>query len=238
VEANGLTNVESFLLALGDRPRGTVHFHDIPFFTAGSFTVEDDSFLTSEVLGSSYFEAPATTLDAFVAEHGIERVDLVKIDVEGAELSVLDGAKETLSTMRPKVVLEFNSFGFSLHHGILPQAALARIRTAFPYVHVMSRADGSLGLLSTDAETYAFLYDNGIRGPVDNLLCSYDDLGVRRGYRPLAASEGPPVLEPSAALVELEAMRRTVSWRVTAPLRAARTRLGPAVDRLRALRPR
>lgn len=238
VEANGLANVESFQLALGDQADATVHFHDIPFFTAGSFTVDDDSFLTSEVLGSSYFEAPATTLDSFVAEHGIERVDLVKIDVEGAELSVLDGAKETLSALRPKVVLEFNSFGFTLHHGILPQAALARIRAAFPYVYVMSRADGSLGLLSTDTQTYAFLYDNGIRGPVDNLLCSFEDLGIRRGYAPLATTEGHAVVEPSAAVQELAAMRRTVSWRVTAPLRAARTRLAPVAERLGVLRGR
>lgn len=237
VEANGLANVESYQLALGDQADGTVHFHDVPFFTAGSFTVDDDSFLTSEVLGSSYLEAPATTLDGFVAEHGIQRVDMVKIDVEGAEMSVLDGAKETLSTMRPKVVLEFNSFGFTLHQGVLPQTALARIRATFPYVYVMNRVDGSLGLLG-DTQTYAFLYDNGIRGPVDNLLCSFDDLGIRRGWVPLAVSEGPAVLEPSAAVLELAAMRRTVSWRLTAPLRAARTHLAPVVERLGGFRGR
>lgn len=238
VDDNGLANVESFKLALGAQAAGTVHFHDIPFFTAGSFTVDDDSFLTSEALGSNYFEAPATTLDAFVAEHGLNRVDLVKIDVEGAELSVLDGAKETLSTMRPKVVLEFNSFGFSLHHGILPQAALARIRTAFPYVYVMNRGDGSLTVLSTDTQTYAFLYDNGIRGPVDNLLCSFDDLGIRRGYAGLAVAESMAANDPQLAAVELEAMRRTLSWRLTAPLRAVRTRAEPLVERISGLRGR
>jgi len=241
VDCNGLANVESFKLALGDQAAGTVHFHDIPFFTAGSFAVEDGSFLTSDVLGSNYFEAPATTLDAFVAEKGIDRVDLIKIDVEGAELSVLDGARKTLSSMQPKVVLEFNSFGFTLHQGILPQVALARIRAIFPYVYVMNRADGSLGLLSTDTQTYAFLYDNGIRGPVDNLLCSFQDLGIRQGYAPLAVAEsvaadtGAPL--PHSA-PELEAMRRTLSWRVTAPLRTVRTRVAPVMERLGGLRRR
>ena len=240
VEDNGLANVESFKLAVGDQAEGTVHFHDIPFFSAGSFAAEDGSFLTSEVLGSNYFEAPATTLDAFVAENGIDRVDLIKIDVEGAELSVLEGATETLSSMQPKVALEFNSFGFTLHQGILPQDALARIRAIFPYVYVMHRGDGSLGLLTAEL-TYAFLYDNGIRGPVDNLLCSFQDLGIRRSYVPLAVAESIAADSGDAQPpppTELDAMRSTLSWRITAPLRTVRTRLEPLAQRLAGLRRR
>ena len=32
---------------------------------------------------------PAVTFDAWAAEHGVEHLDLVKVDVEGAELAVL-----------------------------------------------------------------------------------------------------------------------------------------------------
>ena len=35
-------------------------------------------------------------LDTFCAEHGIERIDLLKLDVEGAELKVVDGASSLL----------------------------------------------------------------------------------------------------------------------------------------------
>lgn len=42
-------------------------------------------------------EVATTTLDAYVAERGIERVDLVKLDVEGAELQVLEGAAGLLA---------------------------------------------------------------------------------------------------------------------------------------------
>ena len=36
-------------------------------------------------------KAPITTGDTYMAEHGLTRIDFLKIDVEGAELSVLNG---------------------------------------------------------------------------------------------------------------------------------------------------
>lgn len=43
-------------------------------------------------------EVPTTTIDAFCAEHGL-RPRLIKIDVEGAELAVLRGARRTIAAM-------------------------------------------------------------------------------------------------------------------------------------------
>ena len=50
----------------------------------------------------------STTLDTFFKERQIERLDVIKIDVEGAEVSVLKGAKETLARFRPKMLVEYN----------------------------------------------------------------------------------------------------------------------------------
>jgi FkbM family methyltransferase len=46
------------------------------------------------------------TLDELVRSEGIERVGFVKADVEGAELRVLEGARETLLKHRPPLLLE------------------------------------------------------------------------------------------------------------------------------------
>ncbi len=45
------------------------------------------------------------TLDDFVAEAGLERVDFVKMDVEGVELNVLAGAQGTLVRHAPKLAI-------------------------------------------------------------------------------------------------------------------------------------
>jgi hypothetical protein len=51
---------------------------------------------------------PVTTVDAYMAEAGLERLDLMKIDTEGAELFVLRGATLALRTCRPVIIFEAN----------------------------------------------------------------------------------------------------------------------------------
>lgn len=50
----------------------------------------------------------ATTLDEWAYSEQVHRIDLIKIDVEGAEYLVLEGAKRVLSELRPTVVFEVN----------------------------------------------------------------------------------------------------------------------------------
>jgi FkbM family methyltransferase len=50
----------------------------------------------------------ARPLDAILKDLKITRVDVLKIDVEGAELQVLHGARETLTSCRPVVVIELD----------------------------------------------------------------------------------------------------------------------------------
>jgi FkbM family methyltransferase len=53
-------------------------------------------------------QVESTTLDAYCDASGIDKIRLIKIDVEGAELDVLRGASHVLGTIRPDaVVIEF-----------------------------------------------------------------------------------------------------------------------------------
>ena len=52
---------------------------------------------------------PMVTLDSVVASHGIDKIDLLKIDTEGNELDVLRGAERTIADGKIDLIqLEFN----------------------------------------------------------------------------------------------------------------------------------
>ncbi|MEI0604755.1 FkbM family methyltransferase [Brachyspira alvinipulli] len=52
----------------------------------------------------------AVTVDKFVNDNNIDRIDYIKMDVEGAEQHILEGAKETIKKFRP-------SLAIAVYHG-------------------------------------------------------------------------------------------------------------------------
>jgi FkbM family methyltransferase len=45
------------------------------------------------------------SIDDFMKETGVERIDFIKMDIEGAELRALQGAEDTIRTFRPKLAI-------------------------------------------------------------------------------------------------------------------------------------
>jgi len=73
--------------------------------------VEDNSgvgYLTVQerVLGS--IEVPVTTLDSYTEVNRIARLDVIKMDIEGAEVAALQGAQDTIRGFRPYIIVEYN----------------------------------------------------------------------------------------------------------------------------------
>lgn len=68
--------------------------------------------------GLGYIKVPAKKLDDILESLNINRVDWIKIDVEGAEYEVLHGLENTLKRNSPKVIVEIRNknlrkaFGF------------------------------------------------------------------------------------------------------------------------------
>jgi FkbM family methyltransferase len=72
--------------------------------------------------------ARSTTLDELVKELGITRLDLIKIDVDGGEPAILAGGAETLSRLRPQILIELAPHVLEEHGASLDQlvGSLAR----------------------------------------------------------------------------------------------------------------
>jgi FkbM family methyltransferase len=46
-----------------------------------------------------------TTIDAFVEENDLKKVDFIKADIEGYECYMLEGGRETLKKFAPKLAI-------------------------------------------------------------------------------------------------------------------------------------
>jgi FkbM family methyltransferase len=58
----------------------------------------------------------AMTLDDYCATNGIDRVDLIKIDTDGHEFSVLKGARRTIEKNRPYIIFEIGLYVLQEQH--------------------------------------------------------------------------------------------------------------------------
>jgi FkbM family methyltransferase len=100
---NGLNQVKAHNIALGSADR------------TGYLTTDKDT--TNRIVDpentNSRFIEPVTvrSLDSFFREYHVQKPSLIKIDVEGHELAVLEGAWETITAARPVLIIEQNRPG-------------------------------------------------------------------------------------------------------------------------------
>lgn len=100
----------------------TIHIHqmalsdkvadDVPFFVGGrdgEMSSLDDRPASKRryfrfLLEASKTPVQVSTIDAQVKELGIKRVNLIKLDVHGAEGRIIDGARQTLRYKKPEIL--------------------------------------------------------------------------------------------------------------------------------------
>ena len=84
--------------------------------------------------------ARALTLDSFVRECGIKRVDFVKLDIDGHECGMLRGAQETLRIFHPTVLLELSPHQLEEHGGSIEQLVDLLAGVGYALQDIVSRA--------------------------------------------------------------------------------------------------
>jgi FkbM family methyltransferase len=66
-------------------------------------------YLLAPVATEPGMDVACTTLDEFVEQRALDRIDLVKVDIEGHEERMLAGSRRTLIELRPLLVLELTA---------------------------------------------------------------------------------------------------------------------------------
>lgn len=102
---NRISNVQVHPVALGEQDEMKT------FFAPGGANLGTGSFSSNHATDRN---RPSDSLqicngDSYFRQAGIEKVDLLKIDVEGWEWFVLVGLKETIKRCRPVLIFEFSS---------------------------------------------------------------------------------------------------------------------------------
>ncbi len=102
--------------ALGDA-RGSTQIH-VPAGDFGQASLKTHAAGSWSKPGHETFECQIRTLDEYATMEQVRRINFIKLDVEGAELLALRGAKQTLAELHPPIQLEFcaewtAAFGYS-----------------------------------------------------------------------------------------------------------------------------
>ena len=142
VERNGAQNISVHPFALSDS-RGTATLSYQPGFSGGAFISDHVHEYETEVVTTM-------PLDDWVEEAGLDRLDLMKLDVEGAELQVLAGAERTLARFRSTLdlIVECNPIALQRLHGKTAADLYARLRRLYKGVFHVRDQGGIVRILS------------------------------------------------------------------------------------------
>lgn len=105
IAASGSGNVRVQQLACG-RVRDSLDLCAGPPENSGATSLSRLFAMQHSADGETVYRVEVVPLDEIVESLGLERVDVIKIDTEGAEVEVLRGAQKTLARFRPALVLE------------------------------------------------------------------------------------------------------------------------------------
>lgn len=107
---------------------------------------DTNSFMDDHVVFENNISVQTTTLDNFVNEHNINEIDILKLDVQGGEKLVFEGAKETLLNHKAKIIY-CEIWFIEGYHGQPLYHDVAHLLHQFGYVpfgvyHIHYRNDG------------------------------------------------------------------------------------------------
>lgn len=105
----GNPRIKTFNVALSDQ-EGDAEFFEFGALATCNSLVANAQFAMHEQLPARKLTVNCTTLDRFCAGNSIRKIDVLKIDTEGHDLSVLQGGRQTLNAASVRFLyVEFNT---------------------------------------------------------------------------------------------------------------------------------
>jgi FkbM family methyltransferase len=104
IELNAVANIRALKVALGAQS-GSATLAIAEGGHEGQNTI-GTHVSNPTVRTTAHEQVTLQTIDGIVDEHGLERLDFLKLDVEGSEVEALRGAAETISRFQPLMLLE------------------------------------------------------------------------------------------------------------------------------------
>ncbi len=108
IVANGFNHVHAQNTGLHEAPGKLQIYEANGVDAAGENNEGLGTFFPTPLRSKPAGEVPLETLDEFVKTHEITRLDLLKVDVEGSEWCLFQGARNTLNRFKPCLVFELN----------------------------------------------------------------------------------------------------------------------------------
>ena len=171
--ANDLGSARIFAHALAERD-GRARLRCGANNTATSVLVEAHSRV--QAVGATFQEVPVRRLDSVLLEQGIERLDLLKIDVEGGESQVMLGAMESITRHKPIIFTEFNLWTQMTAGARNPLEVLEEWRATFRHMIAFDEAERPVPIQDQDGLLWVLHMVMTQRGCVDDIiLCDQTD---------------------------------------------------------------
>ena len=114
LDLNGYAHVTVAPVAVSDQPG------EVSLALPGAGESNQGTARVTREPGGTTVNVPAVTVDSLVESEGLDRVALIKVDVEGLDAAVLQGAAGTLARWRPRLVFEHDRAGWAAAGHELP----------------------------------------------------------------------------------------------------------------------
>jgi FkbM family methyltransferase len=154
---NKLGNAGAHRLALSNKT-GPGNFHYLPEFAGCSFAADrtvsaDPDRIIQSAWGARWLRVTEavqfTTLDQWMAQAALDRLDFIKMDVEGSERFVIEGGRATFDKFKPILFTELNTMCLAKYFGLPPASYFDALKAIYPHIYVLQPSGGAIQPLNS-----------------------------------------------------------------------------------------